>query len=277
MESRVEFITPEKAKCYLQRNQKNRIITPGVVSQYAKDMADGRWSLTHHGIAFSKEGRLLDGQHRLEAIIKSGKTIRMMVTFGMEDESQADIDAGKTRTPSDRLSILRGEKISAHVVSTVKAAVELSNGISGVSTHRLTTKQIDEALNVFDPAIDFIQKNLSCNDRGIRSAVVHGQIALAWFYVDDLERLREFCMILGGKRISERPGDKAAHLLREFLLRVKFGHCNKDRFEAAKKTQSAITSFVNQRSVGKIVGIEPVFRWPLVEPVRISSFDLLSV
>jgi len=44
-------------------------------------MKAGRWKLTHVGIAFDINNVLQDGQHRLWAVVFSGRTVEMSVTF----------------------------------------------------------------------------------------------------------------------------------------------------------------------------------------------------
>jgi hypothetical protein len=75
-------VTPELAARWLKNNFRNRSVREDVVSAYARDMANGRWVYTHQGIAFNDRDELIDGQHRLHAVILSGlAAVRMMVTF----------------------------------------------------------------------------------------------------------------------------------------------------------------------------------------------------
>ena len=68
-----EIITPEKAKEILKKNGKNRSISWSTVNAYARDMSKGYWTEgVGVGISIDENGILRDGQHRLEAIVKSG-------------------------------------------------------------------------------------------------------------------------------------------------------------------------------------------------------------
>jgi len=73
-------ITPEMAAIMLEKNQTNRRLNPRLVSQYAKDMKNGEWKTTHQGIAINCLGFVVDGQHRLAAIVESGVAIWLLVT-----------------------------------------------------------------------------------------------------------------------------------------------------------------------------------------------------
>lgn len=98
MNAAVETITPELAQIYLARNTKNyRRINQRTVEEYAKDMAAGRWAENGECIKFHADGRLLDGQHRLRAIIKAGCPIKMLVVHGITaDDSVIDVGRGRT-------------------------------------------------------------------------------------------------------------------------------------------------------------------------------------
>jgi len=72
MKTLVESISPTRAKEILLANNGNRLISWGWVRKLAGMMTRGEWLLTHQGIAFDVYGVLIDGQHRLEAIIIAG-------------------------------------------------------------------------------------------------------------------------------------------------------------------------------------------------------------
>lgn len=98
-------ITPEIAEQYLSKNNSNRRVSQSVLSSYVSDMQNGRWMLNPNPITISEDGTLIDGQHRLLAIAKSGVTLEMFVCFGVKNETIDVIDNGKSRTASDVLQI----------------------------------------------------------------------------------------------------------------------------------------------------------------------------
>jgi hypothetical protein len=100
----IETITPEIASSWLERcNSHNRDLQQSTVDTYASDMAAGRWHFNGDAIRFSRNGVLLDGQHRLWAIVQSGCTQTSVVVRGLPDPAQLTIDLGKRRTPKDQL------------------------------------------------------------------------------------------------------------------------------------------------------------------------------
>jgi hypothetical protein len=97
----IQTITPDKAKVMLRLNKGNRPIRQNHVKKMAEDMKAGAWQITHQGIAFNKNGELIDGQHRLNAIIESGKAVTMAVTTNCECSSFTILDQGIKRSVSD--------------------------------------------------------------------------------------------------------------------------------------------------------------------------------
>src|SRR5258708_2556984 len=98
-------IDPFKAKIWLNNNFRNRPVKQDVIASYARDMKNGTWMPTHQGVAFNDRDELIDGQHRLHAIILSGRTVRMMVTFGLPSKIEGKemttmdcVDRGATRS-----------------------------------------------------------------------------------------------------------------------------------------------------------------------------------
>lgn len=99
----VMTITPQMAIELLRHNTGNRAIRARAVNQYAEDLRRGNWRLTHQGVAISPSGRLLDGQHRLSAIIEAGIAAEMVVARNVAEESYIMMDRGKPRLLADAL------------------------------------------------------------------------------------------------------------------------------------------------------------------------------
>ncbi|MGW2223869.1 hypothetical protein [Streptomyces formicae] len=112
-------VTPELAAKWLKQNSHNRPVRKRAVTDYARDMAAGQWRLNGEAIKFAADGTLLDGQHRLHALIESGTAIPLMVVTGLANETQETMDAGRKRTTADALS-LRGEGNATVLASILK-------------------------------------------------------------------------------------------------------------------------------------------------------------
>lgn len=105
---KIETITPQKAEEYLGKNIKNRSIKEQKVEQYARALKAGDWKLNGEAIKFDDKGELRDGQHRLVAILESGKEMTTFVVRGVSADSQETMDQGASRSINDTFK-LRGE------------------------------------------------------------------------------------------------------------------------------------------------------------------------
>lgn len=93
-------VTPELAKKLLERNN-NRDIKPAKIDQMARDMKSKKWFLSSDQICFSPNGDLLNGQHRLGALIKSNTAQEFSCMFGCSDEDMRVYDSGTSRSLFD--------------------------------------------------------------------------------------------------------------------------------------------------------------------------------
>lgn len=112
-------VTPDIAKAMLEHNTHNRKMRPYIVVRYANDMANGCWGQTYDTIKFATDGTLLDGQHRLAAVVKSGRTIDFLIAYGVAKEEQAHCDQGPKRVEGTSLT-LRGVPRGITIAAMVK-------------------------------------------------------------------------------------------------------------------------------------------------------------
>lgn len=98
-------ITPALATRWLETNTGNRKLTPEHVEYLAEQMKAGGWKLTGDPIKLSHTGRLLDGQHRLNALIKADATLPFWVATNCEDNIFDVLDTGRVRKATDVVSI----------------------------------------------------------------------------------------------------------------------------------------------------------------------------
>lgn len=98
-------ITPEMARAMLERNSHNRPIRRPDIAEWSTVLRTGRWRYTHQGLAFDRDGRLQDGQHRLSAIVETGIEAEMMVSVGMPPENFSVVDTGRRRTAAQVLAL----------------------------------------------------------------------------------------------------------------------------------------------------------------------------
>ncbi len=96
-------VTPSLAKRLLERNVRNRKISEKVVQKYVEEIRAGEWGLTPAGVGFDSDGVLVDGQHRLAAIVRSGLAAPLLVVVGLPRACQEKVDRQRRRTLFDAL------------------------------------------------------------------------------------------------------------------------------------------------------------------------------
>lgn len=97
------MVTPDEARELLKTNQHNRNLRENVVEKYARDMKAGRWSLTGEAVKVDWYGNLIDGQHRLHAIVEADVPAPLTIIRNLDPETQAVMDAGARRNTADAL------------------------------------------------------------------------------------------------------------------------------------------------------------------------------
>ncbi len=88
----VEEIGPDLALQYLSHNSGNRRISGPHIAALSRDLAQNRWMFNAQPICFAANGRLLNGQHRLHAVILAGHAIEAVVVRGLEAAAYATYD-----------------------------------------------------------------------------------------------------------------------------------------------------------------------------------------
>ena len=98
---RYEFITPARAAELLSRlHPRQRRAGPQKVGAYARTLADGRWNdHVPQPVMLSPDGLLLNGGHRLTAIVKSGIGATLLVAYDVPEDVFDVIDTGAIRRP----------------------------------------------------------------------------------------------------------------------------------------------------------------------------------
>lgn len=121
-------VSPVIAAALLERNTRNRPKRGGDVVEWSGEMAGGRWKTTSQGIGIARDGIIVDGQHRLEAIVESGVTVRMVVVVGLDPEVFSVTDTGRKRNPADAMSMV-GEGNAAAYAAVLRLALQYDSGM----------------------------------------------------------------------------------------------------------------------------------------------------
>lgn len=94
----VEVVTPQMAAQMLGTMAGNRRLRVRVVQRYAREMVAGKWLLNGESIKVDRSGRLIDGQHRLNAILMAKVGVQMCVVRGVDESAMITLDTGVGRS-----------------------------------------------------------------------------------------------------------------------------------------------------------------------------------
>jgi hypothetical protein len=133
----IENITPEIAKRYLLTNADHQR-KPTMTHQLhlRQQMERGQWMMTGEPIIFDSNGRLVDGQHRLRALIDAKANIEFVVIRGVSPDSFMAMNRGKPRSNGNILEIhgvTNARNIAACVsgVLNYRRALQANDGKGG--------------------------------------------------------------------------------------------------------------------------------------------------
>lgn len=111
-------LTPEDAAKLLavSQGQTQRKLRQANIDRLTHAIIAGQWKETHQPIALNGDGVVIDGQHRLTAIVAAGMTVRTLIARDVPEDTFQVIDTGSVRSPYDVLvlaGIPNGAKMAA--------------------------------------------------------------------------------------------------------------------------------------------------------------------
>ncbi len=262
MNAYIVEVTPELARKWLDLARFNRDVDHAVVAKYVRQIKDGLWRRTHQGVALTKAGVLIDGQHRLLAIIKSGMTVPMIVFVDEPEENFEFIDCGRNRSHLEmmRLSQRNNALTSLHT-STLRAF------LAGrfCYTTNWSAAEINREYDKYSLPINFVVDLFHGEkDRKINDPTVRGFLARAYYSVPH-DRIAEFANKLIGNK--GEGSDPISNYVR--CLHVWDDQKRNTRCEIYKRGTQAFLAFLEDRNdAGKIDVSYDVFPIPKYEESR---------
>ena len=190
-EARLVSVTPTLAKEWLAINTNNRPIRRREVDSFVRDIVSDRWiPNTSDTVMIGSNGVLLNGQHRLTAVIEADRSAQMYVEFGAENDASA-IDRGRSRSAGDAFQMNTGKRVSLLWLGTAKSMRQGANK----TYPTLTTQEYEAFYSEHEAAISFGTAIADRGRRGIRRSPVAAAFARALGNVDQ-KKLEEFAEVL---------------------------------------------------------------------------------
>lgn len=145
-----------------------RRILDTTVHRYAADMRAGKWALNGEAILFDEDGNLIDGQHRLWAVMKAGIPVHMMITTGVpvvsgqsgDVKAMHTINTGRNRTFGMQLRI-EGVAYATQISASIRAAAIMATYHTMVKPPQLSTSQGWAIQDIIGDHIREVLKTLS--------------------------------------------------------------------------------------------------------------------
>ena len=216
MELKKMTVTPELAKRLMTYNTNNRKLKPAAVKEYAYKMQNGMWNgNVLDPIVVTKDGVLENGQHRLEAVIKSGVAVQMYVATDAESAAGA-YDVGVPRSIRDALMI-RGIIRNELRHTTIQAVISYIFETLGLP--RKEPVLVEKYCGKYG---DILYDATTASGQGTTNAISKKAGVMTGAYmalrcgVDYGELERFFRAVNTG--FSDRPQDSCAILLRNYIL-----------------------------------------------------------
>uniref|UniRef100_B0SYI2 ParB/Sulfiredoxin domain-containing protein n=1 Tax=Caulobacter sp. (strain K31) TaxID=366602 RepID=B0SYI2_CAUSK len=229
------MITPEIAERILSGKAPNRHVSASVIHKYARDMAAGRWCLNGQTIKISSSGKLLDGQHRLEAAKKAKRSFQSIIVEGLPEDSFGSLDIGRRRSVADILRE-RGESHTMSLASSLRWLWMIKNEVILAANTSPTNGELLKLLEE-NPGIRRSLRHVST----IREIMGSG-IAAALHYtfaIRDLDKANEFfSRLMDGVQLSDTS---PIYHLRERLIRTRSSH--RVRLAEAERVALAIKAW----------------------------------
>lgn len=248
----VMLVTPALAAEWLLRNTNNRAVSDKAVRSLAEAITAGRWVTTHQGIAFDRDNVLIDGQHRLHAVVLAGVPVSIEVTSGLDRSAVDAIDNGGrgVRRVADVLRINDGIALNNNEVGGLTAAARILSVGTLSSSGRISVFELREARKTHGASLAAVLDAM-CRDHYSRvtPAPVVGSLVIthAVYPVATIEFAR---MLKTGENLTE---NHPALVLRNFLM-VRPGSSGTDvREDVSLKTFAAFAAFVDGRPLRRLL------------------------
>jgi len=192
-------ITPLMAKAWItgSKDFRNRTLNHALVKSYSETMKSGLWKYNGEPIILDKQGDVINGQHRLHAVVLSGVSIQSLVVYGVDRTTFDTMDKGRRRSNSDVLQ-LAGYKNTYGLSATASAVYHyiFAGDFSAVSSSRKTNVSgvIIKFLEEY-PDMVSSQKFIHLNGQrveGLSPPGIIGAIHFLFGYVNEKKRDRFF-------------------------------------------------------------------------------------
>lgn len=178
----VFLVGRNEAAAILQNNTHNRPIHQRQVDALAEEIRRGNWQLSPDALAFDVTGTLINGQHRLWAVVEVGSAVLFQVMTGLAQETFTIVDCGRPRTGADALAIEGNTKDARLAAAIVRHELAY---LAGETWVKVTPREIAETARKM-PNLGVATATVRSCSRGF--ARLCAPSAIAWVYMHALDQ-----------------------------------------------------------------------------------------
>jgi hypothetical protein len=259
--SEVVRITPKIAEDLLKLNSSNRKVSERAIRSYVKQMETGEWKFTGDPIQVSKTNKLLNGQHRLMAIIKSQLAFDFVIISDLDDDVFNVLDTGKNRSAADVLSVNGVENfalvssISKFIINYRKGNFESASKFSAKDT-LITNSNVEKFVESNPEIIDVaLTTKEYCKKFKLIAASTMGAMYFLFQEKDSIKVNQFFDKLVYGLNLEKGCPIRA---LRDRMIQ---DSVNKSKLKPIDKVALIVSSWNNFRagkSITMLKGVENI-------------------
>lgn len=249
-------VTAAMAERWLRSAGRNRKLDGREVSKYARIMIRGDWEDYHpQGWVFSKDGEMLEGQHRAAALMKAAETkgedfhIGVLLLLGFDKETQETIDTGKSRTMAQTADIIGLSATPADIALTKALWIDPS---PGSKVPRVTDyEKVFDAFQQYQDGIKLAGQKHGAGS--VSLSAIRAVIARAYYHCPteaDRERLSRFIEVMDtGLSTGE---DEFPPVLVRGAYQALNSSGERAKIELYRKTQTAVHAYLNGETLKRL-------------------------
>lgn len=119
--SELIVVDPIMAQALINSMAWNRRLSAVSTEAYGRDIKTGHWIQTHESLAVDVVGQFYDGQHRVIAVMQTGKEECFYVTFNVPVEAAFVTDSGRKRSTADKLRYISNNKADTKLAAVARS------------------------------------------------------------------------------------------------------------------------------------------------------------
>lgn len=258
------FVTPAMAMVVLQKyNPGNRRQIIAQILKYARDMVDGNWFETGESVQFDTFGGLVDGQHRLLAILLAQKIAEklgvvfegapLFCVWNVNPAARFVVDSGANRPEGTKVELIFGDELNIPKNSRTRQFFAICrammNGVKDRANLVLSHAELAYFGEKYASVVGQVMQDLqgAGSQHGIKRADLIAAIAKAYLWYGR-ETIHPFCSRLGTVLFDGK--NDPAYLLYNLVIR---GGVALKGVVLYKKTLAAIEHNLARNKVNRLL------------------------